>query len=210
MELPSYNPNWTPPARGGGAGAGPPAGTAGGENGRGDAGNEPGRARAGARGSGSASATERSPEEAQQTRQLKARDREVRMHEQAHLAAGGKYAQGGADFRFQRGPDGQLYAVGGEVQLDASKVPGDPEATLEKAETLARAALAPAEPSAQDLRVAAQARTMAAEARAELRQGGEEGERPSDGSLRIREEAAYREGATAGPPPSGSLLSQRV
>ena len=99
--------------------------------------------------------------------ELKARDREVRTHEQAHAAVGGQYA-GSPTYSFKRGPDGQRYAVSGEVGIDTAAVPNDPEATLRKMEVVLRAALAPAEPSAQDLRVAAQAQAKAAQARVEL------------------------------------------
>ncbi|MGP9825772.1 putative metalloprotease CJM1_0395 family protein [Ectopseudomonas khazarica] len=95
------------------------------------------------------------------------RDREVRTHEQAHAAVGGQYA-GSPTYSFKRGPDGQRYAVSGEVGIDTAAVPNDPEATLRKMEVVLRAALAPAEPSAQDLRVAAQAQAKAAQARVEL------------------------------------------
>ncbi len=108
--------------------------------------------------------------EQQQVQKLQARDREVRTHEQAHLSAAGGLAIGGASFTFQAGPNGQRYAVGGEVSIDTSAVPGDPKATLQKAETIRRAALAPAEPSSQDFRVAAEASQMAARARQELAQ----------------------------------------
>ena len=101
---------------------------------------------------------------------LKKRDREVRAHEMAHLAAAGPHARGGPVYEFQRGPDGQRYAVGGYVKIDTSAVPGDPEATLRKADTIRRAALAPAEPSPQDRRVAAQASSMAIDARQEIAQ----------------------------------------
>lgn len=106
--------------------------------------------------------------EQKQVDELQARDREVRAHEQVHKAVAGRYAKGGIQYTFQRGPDGRLYAVGGEVQVDTSKVPNDPEATLLKAQTLRRAALAPAEPSQQDRAVAAQMTQMAAEARQEI------------------------------------------
>lgn len=101
--------------------------------------------------------------------ELVQRDREVRAHEQAHAAVGGQYA-GAPTYSFERGPDGQRYAVSGEVRISTSTVPGDPEATLRKMEIVRRAALAPAEPSAQDLRVAAQAQAQAAQARVELAQ----------------------------------------
>lgn len=109
-----------------------------------------------------------------QLESLRKRDREVRTHEAAHQAAAGGLARGGANFSYQRGPDGQQYAIGGEVSIDTSPVPGNPEATLAKAETIARAALAPAEPSGQDSQVAAQAAQMAAQARAELANRGNE------------------------------------
>jgi hypothetical protein len=100
--------------------------------------------------------------------ELKARDTEVRQHEQAHLAAAGQYAQGGPSYTFQQGPDGRRYAVGGEVKIDTSPVNGDPEATIQKANQIQAAALAPAEPSGQDRAVAAQAAQMAAQARQQL------------------------------------------
>lgn len=100
--------------------------------------------------------------------QLKQRDREVRAHELAHVAAGGQYITSGANFSYQKGPDGRLYAVGGEVSISTSEVPQDPQATLEKAMTILRAALAPADPSSQDRQVAAQAAAMAQRARAEF------------------------------------------
>ena len=98
---------------------------------------------------------------------LSSRDREVRAHEQAHASVGGAYA-GAASYSFTRGPDGKSYATGGEVGIDLSAIAGNPQATLNKMEVVRRAALAPAEPSSQDLRVAAQAQVIAAQARVEL------------------------------------------
>ncbi len=104
-----------------------------------------------------------------QVQELASRDREVRAHEQAHAAVAGQYA-GSPTYSFVRGPDGVSYAVGGEVSIDTSPIPGDPEATLRKAQQLRRAANAPADPSSQDSSVAAQAAQMEQEARAELRE----------------------------------------
>lgn len=128
-------------------------------------------------------------EKQQIVQELSARDREVRQHEMAHKAAGAGIT-GAVAYSYERGPDGRMYAVGGEVSIDTSAVPGDPEATLEKAEKIIRAALAPAEPSAQDYRVAAQARAMAAEARAELARMDESGqnEDQSDASVQQQKE----------------------
>lgn len=114
------------------------------------------------------SSTELTEAEKQQVQQLKQRDRQVRAHEQAHAAAAGSLANGAPSYEYQRGPDGRQYAVGGSVSIDTSPVSGDPQATLLKAQQIQRAALAPAEPSAQDRAIAADAAAMAAEARAEL------------------------------------------
>jgi len=106
-------------------------------------------------------------EEIQQVQNLRNRDREVRAHEQAHVAVGGNLA-GPANLSFTTGPDGKRYASSGEVSIDISKVPNDPAASIQKFEQVQRAALAPANPSSQDLRVAATASASANEARGEL------------------------------------------
>lgn len=106
-------------------------------------------------------------EEQRQVEQLETRDREVHQHEQAHLSAAGGHARGGASYEYETGPDGKRYAVGGEVTIDTSKVSGDPEATIRKAQIIYRAALAPAEPSSQDRSIASQAKRMEMAARQE-------------------------------------------
>lgn len=111
------------------------------------------------------------PAQARVLADLRARDRQVRAHEAAHLAAAGGLARGGASFTYTRGPDGRNYATGGEVSIDAT--PADtPTATLAKAQQIQAAALAPADPSPQDRSVAAAAATMAAQARRELQTKG--------------------------------------
>jgi len=47
------------------------------------------------------------PEQAE-IRKLKARDQEVRQHEQAHLSAAGGLAVSAASFTYQKGPDGVM------------------------------------------------------------------------------------------------------
>lgn len=107
-------------------------------------------------------------EEQAVVQELRQRDAEVRRHEQAHAAAGGRYA-GAPSYEYERGPDGQLYAVGGEVSIDTSSVRGNPEAAIAKFQQVRRAALAPSAPSPQDQRVAAEAQQQLAQARADLR-----------------------------------------
>jgi hypothetical protein len=109
-------------------------------------------------------------QEKQLVTKLQARDSAVKAHEQAHIAAGGSLVISGPSYTYQKGPDGVNYAVGGEVKIDTSKEQNDPEATIQKAQQIRRAALAPADPSAKDRAVAAQATQLATEARAELQQ----------------------------------------
>jgi len=117
---------------------------------------------------------ELTPEEQRQVEELKARDREVKAHERAHLSAGGSYVRGAASYTYQKGPDGQLYAIGGEVSIDTSKE-RTPEKTIDKAQIIKRAALAPAKPSSADRAVASKATKMEQDARKELtKQASEE------------------------------------
>jgi hypothetical protein len=95
-------------------------------------------------------------------------DRQVRAHEQAHVSAGGRYVTSGASFRYATGSDGRQYAVAGEVTIDTREIPGNPRATLIKAQTILRAALAPTNPSAQDRRVAAEAIATVQQVRIEM------------------------------------------
>jgi hypothetical protein len=120
------------------------------------------------------SSEELSDDELLEVEELKRRDTEVRAHEQAHLSAAGSLAQGGANFSFETGPDGNRYAVGGDVNIDTSAVAGDPQATLRKAQQIRRAASAPVDPSSQDRSVAAQASRMEAQARVEISQQARE------------------------------------
>lgn len=106
--------------------------------------------------------------------QLKVRDAEVKAHEMAHLSAAGGYSTGGVSFTYQTGPDGRQYAVGGEVGIDVSAVPGDPQATLQKAMVVYSAALAPKEPSQQDYKVASAATQLMSQARADIMKQSQE------------------------------------
>lgn len=106
-------------------------------------------------------------EEEKRVQELKQRDAEVRAHEQAHATVGGSYASA-PTYEFTTGPDNKQYATSGEVQIDASAVPNNPEATIRKMDIVIRAALAPAEPSPQDIKVATSAQQTRSEAQAEL------------------------------------------
>ncbi len=128
---------------------------------------QPGNQAEGKSSSAPKSSLQLSEQERAEVQKLAQRDREVRAHEAAHKSVAGQYARGGAQFDYKRGPDGRLYASGGEVSIDASR-PEDPQAALQKAQVIRRAALAPAQPSSQDRAVAAEATQMAAQAQADL------------------------------------------
>ncbi|MDR1830689.1 MAG: hypothetical protein LBQ76_07970 [Candidatus Fibromonas sp.] len=110
---------------------------------------------------------ELSEEDQRKVDELEKIDRKVRTHEQAHLSAAGGYARGGANYSFVTGPDGKRYANAGHVNIDTSPE-NTPEATIRKAETVRKAALAPADPSPSDKQIAADAAKMAQNAQREL------------------------------------------
>ena len=105
-------------------------------------------------------------EEQDKVDQMKARDEEVRVHENAHKAAGGSYA-GAPQYEYEKGPDGKSYVTDGHVNIDVGKE-STPEKTVEKMKVVINAANAPAEPSSQDRKVASQARQQLNEAQQEL------------------------------------------
>ena len=112
---------------------------------------------------------ELSAEQELQVRELEAIDRNVKAHEAAHIAAGAGVVNGGATYSYTRGPDGKMYATAGEVPISMKK--GDtPEETIQNARQIIAAALAPADPSPQDYKVAASAAQMEMQARSEQAQ----------------------------------------
>lgn len=104
-------------------------------------------------------------EQVRQVRELEKIDREVRAHEAAHQAAGGALA-GAASYGYTRGPDNRMYAVEGEVPIRMQKG-NTPEETIANAMQVIAAAMAPADPSPQDYKVAANAMQMQNDARME-------------------------------------------
>ena len=150
-------------------------------------------------------------EDKQLVTRLAARDTAVRAHEAAHQAAASGLG-GGASFTYETGPDGRNYAVGGEVPV--SLRPGrTPDETIANAQTVRSAALAPADPSAQDLAVAAEASQMEAEARQEkvhdntdVREPGQAGNR--SGAVGARGEGRAEPASPATGKPRGDAKSE--
>ena len=98
---------------------------------------------------------------------LQSRDAEVRTHESAHQSGGG--STGAASFSYQQGPDGKMYAIGGEVSITI-KGGSTPQETISNAQAVIAAAMAPANPSGQDQAVASSARMMMIKAQQKLTQ----------------------------------------
>ena len=106
-----------------------------------------------------------------QVRELKQIQNEVIAHEAAHQAAAGEFG-GGVSYTYTKGPDGQNYITGGEVPI-RMKEGSTPEETLRNMQKVQAAANAPADPSGQDMRVAAKAAALASKARSEIAQENE-------------------------------------
>jgi len=113
-----------------------------------------------------------SPDEERLVNDLQARDTEVKAHEAAHQAAGGGMT-GAASYTYQQGPDGKMYAIGGEVSI-SMQAGSTPQETIANARKIAAAAMAPANPSGQDNAVASSAKVMEMKAQQQLRKEEQE------------------------------------
>ena len=97
--------------------------------------------------------------------------------------------------------------MGGSVPSDASPIDGDPQATLQKAQQVRRAALAPADPSAADRSIAAAADAVAAQARAEITAQRSEQTQEASGESETPGEDTSPESAENATAPTASPLS---
>lgn len=99
--------------------------------------------------------------------ELQSIDSKVRAHEAAHQS--GTAASGGASFTYTKGPNGVMYAVGGEVPVRIQSG-STPQETISNAQAVISTALAPADPSPQDISIASKARVMMMKAQQEFAQ----------------------------------------
>jgi len=88
---------------------------------------------------------------------FKTQDRKMKIHESLHSTLLGT----NVSYKYQRGPDGRLYAVGGETTLDTS-IPKDPKEAMLKIEQIKKSATAAPELSHADLNIASGANIMKA------------------------------------------------
>ncbi len=122
----------------------------------------------------------------QELQKLRITEQKVKAHEMAHKIAAGDLG-GAPKYKYKKGPDGKMYIVGGEVPIKVKKGK-TPEETVEIAQRVRRAALAPADPSPQDRAVAAKATAMEMQARLEMQREKAKGE-DSNGESKPKEEA---------------------
>lgn len=109
---------------------------------------------------------EEDPDVRREIQDLTVIEDKVIAHEQAHMSVGGEFA-GGASYSYTVGPDGKRYISGGEVGISIPSV-DDPEQMLRMLERVRQAAMAPADPSSQDLRVASSATSRMAKVNSEI------------------------------------------
>ncbi|MDD3442180.1 MAG: putative metalloprotease CJM1_0395 family protein [Sulfurimonas denitrificans] len=117
------------------------------------------------------SAEKLSQDEKRLVTDLQSRDAEVRTHEAAHQSGGA--STGGASYTYQKGPDGRMYAIGGEVSI-SFQTGSTPQETIVNAQAVIASALAPADPSAQDIAVASSAMIMMMKAQQQVTQEAQE------------------------------------
>lgn len=139
---------------------------------------------------GQASAAKQGDAREEQIGELERIQREVVAHETAHKAAAGRFG-GPVRYTYTTGPDGKRYITGGEVPI-STPATNDPQEALRNARQVMRAAMAPGDPSGQDVSVAANAAATAASAYAELAR-----ENAGDKTARGRQLDAYEKSASA-------------
>lgn len=156
-----------------------------------------------------------SEEERKQVDEMEQRDREVRTHEQAHVAAAAGLA-GAPVYEYQSGPDGRRYAVGGHVDVKTSGS-SNPDQALREAEAVKRAATAPADPSGADQAAASRASAEITRLKAEKSSDSGEDEygalKNGDeraGGLKAQEELSDADKLGAATVYNGSSFGQQV
>ncbi|PHQ66070.1 MAG: hypothetical protein COB99_00395 [Sulfurimonas sp.] len=119
----------------------------------------------------SKSSDELSQDEKRLVTDLQSRDAEVKAHEAAHQSGGA--STGAATYTYQQGPDGKMYAIGGEVSV-SFQTGSTPQETIANAQAVIASALAPANPSGQDMAVASSAMVMMMKAQQQVAREAQE------------------------------------
>ena len=120
-------------------------------------------------------------QEQREVQELKMTDSKVKAHEHAHKAAAAGLSTSGPNYEYETGPDGEKYVVAGDVNV-SYRQSSDPEENLRNAQQLKASALAPADPSSQDRKVAMQAEREIAQARQEIQEEQRKNEEETESS----------------------------
>lgn len=154
---------------------------------------------------------ELTPEQQRQVTELKATDRKVRAHEQAHLAVGRSIVTSGPNYTYTYGPDGRTYVSGGEVGIDTA-AEREPQANIDKGILIQRTALAPQDPSPQDISVASVGAGLEARGRNDLavEQADERAAAAQDAAPPPESPAATAESQVAEETPDASAARAQV
>lgn len=108
----------------------------------------------------------KSGDNSSERKQLEFSQTQIQRHVESHLAV---TAQHSSPPNYQHSLlDGRLYVVSGDVVFDTSAEPNDAQATLEKAQLIRMASMAPTDPTPQDRNASQQAIMMAAQAKSEI------------------------------------------
>lgn len=99
-------------------------------------------------------------------KQLELSQTQIQRHIESHRAVTTQHSSP-PNYQYQS-LDGALYIVSGDVVFDTSAESNNPQATLEKAQLIRMASMAPIDPSLQDRNASQQAMMMVTQAKGEI------------------------------------------
>lgn len=113
------------------------------------------------------------PFQQQRNAMIRSRYNEIYAHEQKHKSAAGKY---GGNIVIER--NGEGIPTGGHVNIQMPILDKqNPNKTIDHADIVIKSAMAPKDPSDQDYKVAAEAKSIKAQAKSQLAKNGNVGTR---------------------------------
>ena len=118
-----------------------------------------------------------SQEDCEKDAEYQAEENHVIAHECAHMGSGGGLC-GCANYTYELKDNGKSYIIEGEVPITMPN-DCDPNATMSNMQIIINSALAPADPSGQDMAVAGEAFAKLAEATAKVAQKNDPDNRES-------------------------------
>ena len=110
----------------------------------------------------------KSGDNSNERKQLELSQTQIQRHVESHLAVTVTTQHSSPPNYQYSSLDGELYVVSDDVVFDTSSEPNDPQATLEKAQLIRMASMAPTDPTPQDRKASQQAIMMAAQEKSEI------------------------------------------